>query len=189
MTTRTSHPGRARPSELVIFASGSPGLTIVTIPVSLIPQTGQIARSGSASRAAAAVPDGWLRTGDLGYLDEDGFLRCEGRLKDLIIRGGVNISAGEVEEVVRAHPEIEDVAVVGVADPRLGERVGAVVVPTTSGDRVPSIEDLGIFLTERGLARNKHPEHIVVVDSLPRTPAGKVQKFILRESFQPERTA
>ena len=138
---------------------------------------------------AEAAPDGWLRTGDLGYFDEEGFLRCEGRLKDLIIRGGVNISAGEVEEAVRSHPDIEDVAVVGAPDPRLGERVGAVVVPATSGDRVPSIEDLGAFLTERGLARNKHPEHIVVVDSLPRTPAGKVQKFILRESFQPDHTA
>ena len=138
---------------------------------------------------AAAVPDGWMRTGDLGYLDEDGFLRCEGRLKDLIIRGGVNISAGEVEDVVRGHPAIEDVAVVGVADPRLGERVGAVVVPATSRDRVPSIEELGVFLTERGLARNKHPEHVVVVDSLPRTPAGKVQKFILRDNFQPDRSA
>ena len=130
-----------------------------------------------------------MRTGDLGYFDEDGFLRCEGRLKDLIIRGGVNISAGEVEDVLRGHPEIEDVAVVGVTDPRLGERVGAVVVPATSSDRVPSIDDLGVFLTERGLARNKHPEHVVVVDSLPRTPAGKVQKFILRENFQPTRTA
>jgi acyl-CoA synthetase (AMP-forming)/AMP-acid ligase II len=138
---------------------------------------------------AAAVPDGWMRTGDLGYLDEDGFLRCEGRLKDLIIRGGVNISAGEVEDVVRGHSEIEDVAVVGVADPRLGERVGAVVVPATSSDRVPSIEALGVFLTERGLARNKHPEHVVVVDSLPRTPAGKVQKFILRDYFQADRSA
>lgn len=142
-----------------------------------------------ADLTADAVPDGWLRTGDLGFLDEDGFLRCEGRLKDLIIRGGVNISAGDVEDLVRTHPEIEDVAVVGVPDPRLGERVGAVVVPATSSDRVPSIEELGAFLTERGLARNKHPEHILVVDSLPRTPAGKVQKFILRENFAAAQSA
>ena len=138
---------------------------------------------------AAAVPDGWLRTVDLGYLDEDGFLRCEGRLKDLIIRGGVNISAGEVEDVVRSHPEIEDVAVVGVPDPRLGERIGAVVVPATSEDRVPNTEELGVFLTERGLARNKHPERMLVLDSLPRTPAGKVQKFVLRDNFDPDRSA
>lgn len=63
------------------------------------------------------------------------------------------------------------------------------MVPATSSDRVPSIEELGVFLTERGLARNKHPEPIVVVDSLPRTPAGKVPKFILRDNLQPDRTA
>ncbi|GAB3081885.1 AMP-binding protein [Nocardioides zeae] len=138
---------------------------------------------------AAAVPDGWLCTGDLGYLDEDGFLRCEGRVKDLIIRGGVNISAGEVEDEVRSHPSVEDVAVIGVPDPRLGERVGAVVVPSGSPADVPSVEELDAYLTERGLARNKHPEHITVVDSLPRTPAGKVQKFVLRQNLAPAPTA
>ena len=129
---------------------------------------------------AAAVPDGWLHTGDLGYLDEDGFLRCQGRIKDLIIRGGVNISSGEVEEEVRSHPRIEDVAVVGIPDPRLGERVGAVVIPAVGADRVPGVAELDAYLTDRGLARNKHPEHILVVDEFPRTPAGKVQKHLLR---------
>ena len=62
-------------------------------------------------------------------------------------------------------------------------------MPLSSSDRVPSIEELGVFLTERGLARNKHPEHILVVDSLPRTPAGKVQKFILRENFAAAQSA
>jgi acyl-CoA synthetase (AMP-forming)/AMP-acid ligase II len=132
-----------------------------------------------------AVPDGWLRTGDLGYLDEDGFLRCGGRIKDLIIRGGVNISSGEVEEEVRSHPDIEDVAVIGVPDPRLGERVGAVVIPARSAAEVPSVEELDVYLTGRGLARNKHPEHIVVVDEFPRTPAGKVQKHVLRARYIP----
>jgi len=131
----------------------------------------------------AAVPDGWMRTGDLGYLDEDGFLRCQGRIKDLIIRGGVNISAGEVEDEVRSHPLIEDVAVVGVPDPRLGERVGAIVIPALGADRLPSVAELDGYLTERGLARNKHPEHIFPVKEFPRTPAGKIQKHLLRERF------
>lgn len=129
-----------------------------------------------------AVPDGWMRTGDLGYADEDGFVRCQGRAKDLIIRGGVNISAVEVEDHIRAHPAVEDVAVIGVDDPRLGERVGAVVV-VAPGAESPGVEELDAFLTERGLARNKHPERITVVEELPRTPAGKVQKFVLREQF------
>ena len=133
----------------------------------------------------AAVPDGWMLTGDLGYLDEDGFLRCQGRIKDLIIRGGVNISAGEVEDEVRSHPQIEDVAVVGVPDPRLGERVGAIVIPAADAEQVPGIDELDTYLTDRGLARNKHPEHILIVDEFPRTPAGKVQKHLLRARFDP----
>jgi len=132
----------------------------------------------------AAVPDGWMRTGDLGYLDQDGFLRCQGRIKDLIIRGGVNISAGEVEEEVRSHPLIGDVAVVGIPDPRLGERVGAIVIAAAGADQLPSVSELDAYLTERGLARNKHPEHILVVDAFPRTPAGKVQKHLLQARFE-----
>lgn len=129
-----------------------------------------------------AVPDGWLRTGDLGYADEDGYVRCQGRAKDLIIRGGVNISSVEVEDQIRTHPAVEDVAVIGVADPRLGERIGAVIV-LAEGAEVPTVDDLDAYLTDRGLARNKHPEHIVTIDELPRTPAGKVQKFVLREEY------
>ncbi len=132
-----------------------------------------------------AAPDGWLQTGDLGYLDADGFLRCQGRIKDLIIRGGVNISAGELEDEVRSHPQIEDVAIIGVPDPRLGERVGAVVIPAADADRVPTATELDTYLTARGLARHKHPEHIVIVDEFPKTPAGKVQKHLLRARFAP----
>lgn len=132
----------------------------------------------------AAVPDGWLRTGDLGYLDEDGFVRCQGRIKDLIIRGGVNISAGEVEDEVRSHPLIEDVAIVGVPDPRLGERVGAILIAAEGAAQLPSVSELDAYLTERGLARHKHPEHILVVDEFPRTPAGKVQKHLLQARFE-----
>lgn len=177
--------------EFVLTHLALTRLNAVTLAVPINYRATELEVIASTSHAKAVVcnPPNPACAGDLGYFDEDGLLRCEGRLKDLIIRGGVNISSGEVEELVRAHPEIEGVAVVDVADPRLGERVGAVVVPATSGERVPGTEELSVFLTERGLARNKHPEHIVVVDSLPRTPASKVQKFILRESFKPEPTA
>lgn len=127
-----------------------------------------------------AVPDGWLRTGDIGRLDEDGYLRCLGRIKDLIIRGGVNLSATEIENVARLHPAIQDVAIVGAPDPRLGERVCAMVVCPGAP---PTIAELGDFLLDRGLAKQKLPELIVSVDALPTTPTGKVQKHLLRASL------
>lgn len=124
-----------------------------------------------------AVPDGWLRSGDIGRMDEDGYLRCLGRIKDLIIRGGVNLSATEIEDAVRLHPAISDVAVIGAPDPRLGERVCAVVVGSSE---LPSVVELGQFLLAQGLAKQKLPESIVAVEALPVTPTGKVQKHVLR---------
>jgi acyl-CoA synthetase (AMP-forming)/AMP-acid ligase II len=127
-----------------------------------------------------ATGDGWLRTGDLGAIDDDGYLRCLGRIKDLVIRGGLNISAVEVEDHVRRHPAVRDVAVVGTPDERLGERICAVIVPD---GEAPTVEELGRFLGELGLARQKHPERIIVLDALPLTPTGKVQKFLIREQL------
>lgn len=124
-----------------------------------------------------SVSGGWLRTGDVGRIDEDGYLRCLGRIKDLVIRGGVNLSATEIENVVRTHPDVDDVAVVGAPDPRLGERVCAFVV---SSGVAPSVEDLGTYLLARGMAKVKLPERIVQVDELPTTATGKVQKHHLR---------
>lgn len=125
--------------------------------------------------------DGWLRTGDLGMVDADGNVRVTGRIKDAIIRNAENVSALEVENALATHPAVADVAVIGVPDPRTGERVCAVVV-AASADGV-SLESLVQHCRSRGLSRYKHPERLVVVDALPRNQFGKVVKKDLREAF------
>ncbi|MET9666588.1 class I adenylate-forming enzyme family protein [Streptomyces sp. NPDC006475] len=125
------------------------------------------------------TPDGWVRTGDLGFLDEDGTLHIVGRLKDVVIRGGANISPAEVERELRSHPHIRDVVCVGVPDHLMGERLAACVVPR-SGE-VPTLDSLGQHLTRRGLEQRKHPERLLVVAELPLTPAGKPDRAALRE--------
>ena len=129
---------------------------------------------------AAIGPDGYFHTGDLGRLDEDGFLRVTGRIKDLIIRGGLNVSAREVEENSAAHPEIAAIAAVSMPDEKLGERVCAFVVP--AGDHRITVEELDAFLRDdRRIAPQKWPERIIFVDELPITATGKVKKFELRQ--------
>ena len=135
---------------------------------------------GRPDFTAEAAGDGWLHTGDLGRIDADGYLRCLGRIKDLIIRGGFNISAVEVEDAVRTHPGVREVAVIGAPDDRLGERICAVIVPE---GEVPTVQELSDFLLARGFSRQKLPERIVAVDQLPMTLTGKIQKFKLREEL------
>jgi acyl-CoA synthetase (AMP-forming)/AMP-acid ligase II len=125
--------------------------------------------------------DGWLRTGDLGLIDANGNVRITGRIKDAIIRNAENVSALEVENVLATHPAVADVAVIGVPDPSAGERVCAVVVPT-SVDGV-SLESLVQHCRSRGLSRYKYPECLVIVDTLPRNQFGKVIKKDLRQAF------
>jgi len=132
--------------------------------------------------AAAVDAEGWWRTGDLGRLDEHGYLRVTGRLKDIIIRGGFNISAREVEEALLEHPAISNVALVGLADSTVGERACAVIVP--QGDARVTLEELYDFLTKhKKIAVWKVPERIEFVDELPLTATGKIQKFALRDRF------
>jgi acyl-CoA synthetase (AMP-forming)/AMP-acid ligase II len=125
--------------------------------------------------------EGWLRTGDLGLIDADGNVRVTGRTKDAIIRNAENISALEIENALATHPAVADVAVIGIPDPRTGERVCAVVVPATA-DGV-TLESLVRHCQSRGLSRYKHPEHLVVVETLPRNQFGKVIKKELRAAF------
>ncbi|OBI01021.1 class I adenylate-forming enzyme family protein [Mycobacterium scrofulaceum] len=125
--------------------------------------------------------DGWLRTGDLGLVDQDGNVRVTGRIKDAIIRNAENVSALEVENVLATHPAVADVAVIGVPDPRTGERVCAVVVPAPAED--VSLESLVRHCHSSGLSRYKHPERLVIVEALPRNQFGKVIKKDLREVF------
>jgi acyl-coenzyme A synthetase/AMP-(fatty) acid ligase len=125
--------------------------------------------------------EGWLRTGDLGLIDADGNVRVTGRTKDAIIRNAENISALEIENALATHPAVADVAVIGIPDPRTGERVCAVVVPATA-DGV-TLESLVRHCQSRGISRYKHPEHLVVVETLPRNQFGKVIKKELRAAF------
>ncbi|MEI5098004.1 class I adenylate-forming enzyme family protein [Streptomyces sp. PmtG] len=130
------------------------------------------------------TPDGWVRTGDLGVIDADGVLHVVGRLKDVVIRGGANISPAEVERALSSHPAVRDVVcVVGVPDPVLGERLAACVVPVPgAADGAPlTLGALGEHLARRGLDRAKHPERLLLVDELPLTPAGKPDRPALRD--------
>jgi cyclohexanecarboxylate-CoA ligase len=127
---------------------------------------------------AAFDSEQWFRTGDLGRLDADGYLEITGRHKDIIIRGGENISVKEIEDHLLGHPKIADIAVVATPDPVLGERVCAVVVP--AADSAVSLQDLAEWLSRAQFAKQKLPERLIVLDELPRTASGKVQKFKLR---------
>jgi long-chain acyl-CoA synthetase len=126
---------------------------------------------------ARAVRSGWLHTGDMGRLDEDGFLFIVERKKDLIIRGGFNIYPREVEEVLYAHPKVAEAAVVGMKDPLMGEDVLAFVV--LKDGQHASAEEIGAFCESR-LARFKCPKQIRFVDSLPKSPIGKILRKELR---------
>ena len=130
--------------------------------------------------AAALMPDGWLRTGDGGYLDDEGFLFLTDRIKDMIVSGGENIYPIEVEEVLSQHPAVADVAVIGVPHERWGETVKALVVVAPNSD--VAADELVAFARER-LAGYKLPRSVDFVSGLPRTPAGKVLKRELRARY------
>jgi len=132
---------------------------------------------------AAFDGEGFFHTGDLGRLDAEGYLRITGRLKDVIIRKGENVSAGELEEHLYEHPKVADVAVIGLPDAARGERVCAVVVCSDAADPL-RFEELAPFLEARGLARQKVPEQLELVPELPRNASGKVLKHVLRSRFE-----
>ena len=134
--------------------------------------------------AAAVTDGGWFRTGDIGVLDPDGWLTITDRLKDVIIRGGENVSAAEVESELLAVPGVAEVAVVAGPDARLGERPVA-FVRAVPGAEPPTLDAVRRHLRDVGLARQKWPEELVVVDDLPRTPSGKVRKVDLRARLHP----
>lgn len=195
MAATCCHPGD--PVERRSGSDGTPALPGIRIKITgpdgarLGPgQEGEICYWGPGAilgywrdpgRTAAAIdPGGWYHTGDLGRADEAGYVRVTGRLKDIIIRGGSNISAGEVKGHLLAHPDVAAAAVVGYPDGRLGERACAIVVPAPG--TAPTLAGLADFLlTDRGISPHKVPERLVLADGLPTTATGKVQKFLLRE--------
>lgn len=130
--------------------------------------------------AQALTKDGWLRTGDMGYRDEDGYFYLAGRADDLIIRGGENISPEEVENVLYSHPKIEEAAVIGIPDPEWGQEPRAIVVLKKGAEA--TAEEIMEFCRQR-LSSFKRPRSVIFVDSLPRNPMGKVLKRVLRQQY------
>jgi acyl-coenzyme A synthetase/AMP-(fatty) acid ligase len=129
--------------------------------------------------AAAYTPDGWFRTGDLAVIDESGYVRITGRVRDVINRGGEKIPVGEVEQLLTDHPAVAEIAIVAMPDARLGERACAFVVlrPGTTLD----FDRMQHYLHACQVAKQYWPERLEVLTELPRTPSGKIQKYVLRE--------
>ncbi len=131
--------------------------------------------------AEAFEPDGYFHTGDLAMMTDDGALVITGRSKDLIIRGGENISPREVEDALHEHPAIHEAAVVAMPHPRMGE-TGCAFLVLESGTEL-AFDDLIAFLGKTGMAKQKYPERIVIIDNFPRTAAGKIRKNLLRDEI------
>ncbi|HGF1997574.1 TPA: medium-chain fatty-acid--CoA ligase [Escherichia coli] len=132
--------------------------------------------------ARALDEEGWYYSGDLCRMDEAGYIKITGRKKDIIVRGGENISSREVEDILLQHPKIHDACVVAMPDERLGERSCAYVVLKAPHHSL-SPEEVVAFFSRKRVAKYKYPEHIVVIEKLPRTASGKIQKFLLRKDI------
>ena len=132
--------------------------------------------------ARALDEEGWYYSGDLCRMDEAGYIKITGRKKDIIVRGGENISSREVEDILLQHPKIHDAGVVAMPDERLGERSCAYVVLKAPHHSL-SLEEVVAFFSRKRVAKYKYPEHIVVIEKLPRTASGKIQKFLLRKDI------
>ena len=176
------------PPEMAVISDGRTALDGVEVRVE--DETGEVLYRGPGGmlgywrdpeRTAIAIDgDGWYHTGDRGEFSAEGLLRLKGRIKDVIIRGGTNISATEVEEHLLTHPKVKAVAVVAMPDRLMGEKACAFVVP--DGDEAPTLAELGDYLKNtRRIAVHKIPERVEIVKELPMTPTGKIQKFALRD--------
>jgi len=162
-------------SEGEMLTNGEVGELVIRGPGVFIGYYGQ-----SDLYKSLITSEGYFRTGDLATLDESGYLRITGRLKDLIIRGGVNISPVPIEDAMSSHPDISGVAVIGYPDERMGELLCAVIIPKKG---IPSLESLNNFLREKGIPKYHCPELLRIVDKFPSTPAGKIRKAVLKEQI------
>jgi len=179
---RVNTVGRARPNIEVKIINPETGETLGP------GQTGEICCRGyNVMKGYYKMPDktkeaieedGWLHSGDLATVDEDGYYTIVGRIKDMIIRGGENIYPREIEEFIHTMPEVQDVQVVGIPDEKYGEIVGAFVIPEKDVDLEE--EDVRDYAMQK-IARYKVPKHVFIVEEFPLTTSGKIQKFKLRE--------
>lgn len=186
-----------RPEDPPLQASHSDGVALPFMEVKIADDEGRSLATGEDGRllvrgASQFVgylkrPDlsgldagGWFDTGDLARMDADGYIRITGRTKDVVIRGGENIPVVEVENLLYKHPAVEDAAIVGRPDERLGERIHAYLT-LKKGYASLELAEVTSYLLEQGLSKSYLPEYLEVLDELPRTPSGKIQKFKLRE--------
>ncbi|MBM7607456.1 cyclohexanecarboxylate-CoA ligase [Lysinibacillus composti] len=174
---RPTSPGKAKIKEGSYLPNGS-GELMVYGPQLFI-------RYISWVETEKAMTEEWFSTGDLALFDEDGFIQITGREKDIIIRGGENYSAKEIEDILIAHPKVKDIGIVGYKDEVMGERGCAFVVLNQRNDTI-TLSDLTKLLAEKKVAKQKWPERLEVVDALPYTHSGKLQKFILRDMLNNE---
>ena len=123
--------------------------------------------------------EGWFDSGDLAYMDQDGYIRISGRVKDILIRGGENVPVVEIENLLYKHPAVAAVAVVGFPDPRLGER-GCAFIVARAGCAI-DLATVQAYLSDCKMAKQFWPERVEIVAELPRTASGKIQKFKLKE--------
>src|SRR5262249_41938208 len=131
--------------------------------------------------AAAHSADGWYRTGDLATIDADGYLRLTGRVKDIINRGGEKVPVAEIEQLLHGHPAVAEVAIVAMPDERLRERACAFVVRAPGTNGAFGLAEVRAFLDSREVAKHYWPERVETIAEMPRTPSGKIQKFVLRD--------
>lgn len=179
----TSSAGPGEPVDRRALSDGRPiGANQVRIVAGEIQARGPelfLGYRDPALDSDAFTEDGWFRTGDLGVLDEAGYLTVTGRLKDVIVRSGEKISARELEDLLARHPKVAAVAVVARHDDRTGERACACIVARRADDP-PTLAELAAFLADKGLSRRKLPEELEVLPVLPMTASGKVDKQALR---------
>jgi acyl-CoA synthetase (AMP-forming)/AMP-acid ligase II len=178
----TCPPGTPSTKTLTTVGKALPGIELQVVDGEIHVRGAQVCRSyWRGDDEGRLRPEGWYATGDLGEVDDDGYLSITGREKDLIIRGGVNISPVEVENILAGASNVREVAVVGVSDPRLGQRIVAAVVPC---DRPPTLDELRDHCHALALSKVKWPERVVILDRLPRTATGKLVRRRLAEDVE-----
>jgi len=198
----TEHPtiSSGRPGDPEEKRASTDGRPLPAVEIKLVDDQGETVAPGEAGEIAtrgpelfvgyvdetldeaAFLPGGWYLTGDIGRVDQDGFLSVIDRKKDLIIRAGENISSKEVEDILMGHPAVREAAVVAMHDERYGERICAFVIPR---DQEPlTLADVSAHFVTQGVAKQKIPERLELVNEFPRTQAGKIRKADLRASLQ-----